>query len=107
MDLVADNKTCFGFCCAGSTNSDEDLLKADDEMGGGGILQTALVVGFGRWGGFCARHPLPVLAASAAVVVICCSGLAFLTILTDPVKLWSAPGSRARVERNLFNKEFG
>ncbi|KAM7293187.1 NPC intracellular cholesterol transporter 1 [Ixodes scapularis] len=90
-----------------STNSDEDLLKADDEMGGGGILQTALVVGFGRWGGFCARHPLPVLAASAAVVVICCSGLAFLTILTDPVKLWSAPGSRARVERNLFNKEFG
>ncbi|EEC13272.1 Niemann-Pick type C1 domain-containing protein, putative [Ixodes scapularis] len=84
-----------------------NLLKADDEMGGGGILQTALVVGFGRWGGFCARHPLPVLAASAAVVVICCSGLAFLTILTDPVKLWSAPGSRARVERNLFNKEFG
>uniref|UniRef100_V5I345 Putative cholesterol transport protein n=1 Tax=Ixodes ricinus TaxID=34613 RepID=V5I345_IXORI len=90
-----------------STNSDEDLLKADDEMGGGGILQTALVVGFGRWGGFCARHPLPVLAASAAVVAICCSGLAFLTILTDPVELWSAPGSRARVERNLFNKEFG
>ncbi|CAN8026837.1 unnamed protein product [Ixodes persulcatus] len=102
-----NNETCFGFCCAGSTNSDEDLLKADDEMGGSGIIQTALVVGFGSWGGFCARHPLPVLAASAAVVAICCSGLAFLTILTDPVELWSAPGSRARVERNLFNKEFG
>ncbi|CAN8003071.1 unnamed protein product [Ixodes pacificus] len=102
-----NNETCFGFWCAGSTNSDEDLLEADDEMGGGGIIQTALVVGFGCWGGFCARHPLPVLAASAAVVAICCSGLAFLTILTDPVELWSAPGSRARVERNLFNQEFG
>lgn len=90
-----------------SSSSDEELIGPDDEVLGDGIIQQAMVVGFGHWGGFCARHPLPVLAVSVVVVAVCCSGLALLTILTDPVQLWSAPESRARVERNLFNEEFG
>lgn len=95
----------YGDMSAGS--SDEELLNLKGPTTQGGRLERALVRGFAYWGGLCARHPFVVLAASVVFVVACCCGLLLFTIVTDPVELWSAPGSQARIERDLFNKEFG
>lgn len=99
-------------CCVNASPSDET---ADDmplyAKGGsaakGGRLQRALVAAFARWGWLCARWPLGVIAASLVFVAVCCAGLHFFTIRTNPVELWSAPKSRARLERDQFDKEFG
>ncbi|KAM9439657.1 NPC intracellular cholesterol transporter 1 [Clarias gariepinus] len=62
---------------------------------------------FSCWGSFCVRHPLPVILASVVLVVICCFGLKFMLLTTDPVELWSAPRSRARMEKQYFDEHFG
>ncbi|KAL1418221.1 hypothetical protein MTO96_026104 [Rhipicephalus appendiculatus] len=66
-----------------------------------------LVTQFANWGRLCARWPVTVVVTSLLAVAICCAGLAFFTIRTNPVELWSAPKSRARLEREQFNQEFG
>lgn len=35
------------------------------------------------------------------------SGILFIKITTDPVNLWAAPNSRARQEKDYFDKHFG
>ncbi|OQV22774.1 Niemann-Pick C1 protein [Hypsibius exemplaris] len=62
---------------------------------------------FFRWGLFCARRPAVVLLTAAMFLGFLCTGLAFFTITTDPVLLWSAPSSRARLEKNFFDEHFG
>ena len=37
----------------------------------------------------------------------CSSGLVFIQVTTDPVDLWSAPGSQARLEKEYFDTHFG
>ncbi|XP_041362124.1 NPC intracellular cholesterol transporter 1-like [Gigantopelta aegis] len=61
---------------------------------------------FTRWGTMCARYPKTVLAVSFVVIVIFSCGLVYFTVITDPVKLWSAPGSKAREEKNYFDNHF-
>lgn len=34
-------------------------------------------------------------------------GLRYMRITTDPVELWSAPHSRARLEKQYFDEHFG
>ncbi|MCI4390967.1 hypothetical protein PGIGA_G00129000 [Pangasianodon gigas] len=62
---------------------------------------------FSCWGSFCVRCPLLVILASIVLVVICCMGLKYTRITTDPVDLWSAPHSRARQEKQYFDEHFG
>uniref|UniRef100_A0A669QFW2 NPC1 like intracellular cholesterol transporter 1 n=1 Tax=Phasianus colchicus TaxID=9054 RepID=A0A669QFW2_PHACC len=62
---------------------------------------------FARWGAAVASHPVPVLAAAAAVTVGLAAGLHRLQLTTDPVELWSAPDSRARTEKEFFDRHFG
>ncbi|XP_017351116.1 NPC intracellular cholesterol transporter 1 [Ictalurus punctatus] len=62
---------------------------------------------FSCWGSFCVRCPLLVILLSVVLVVVCCMGLRYMRITTDPVELWSAPHSRARLEKQYFDEHFG
>jgi Niemann-Pick C1 protein len=46
------------------------------------------------------------LAATLCVIVVLCSGVTQLSLTVDPIKLWAAPTSRARIEREYFEKTF-
>ncbi|XP_064480279.1 NPC intracellular cholesterol transporter 1-like [Ornithodoros turicata] len=87
--------------------SDDSLLDLDDAEAKSGQLQRGIILGFTWWGRKCARCPYTVLLVSILVVVALSCGLFFFTVRTDPVELWSAPGSRARQERDQFNDYFG
>uniref|UniRef100_A0A8B9FQG5 NPCL1 protein n=1 Tax=Amazona collaria TaxID=241587 RepID=A0A8B9FQG5_9PSIT len=67
----------------------------------------ALARAFQRWGTLVAAHPLPVLAVAAVLVVGLSMGFRVLRLTTDPVELWSAPGSRARQEKAFYDLHFG
>ncbi|XP_041256950.1 NPC1-like intracellular cholesterol transporter 1 [Onychostruthus taczanowskii] len=54
-----------------------------------------------------ATRPVAVLAAAAAVAGGLSAGLVTLQLTTDPVELWSAPGSRARQEKEFHDRHFG
>lgn len=53
------------------------------------------------------RHPGCVVFFSVAFIAACSSGLVFIQVTTDPVDLWSAPGSQARLEKEYFDTHFG
>uniref|UniRef100_A0A8B9BJP9 NPC1 like intracellular cholesterol transporter 1 n=1 Tax=Anser brachyrhynchus TaxID=132585 RepID=A0A8B9BJP9_9AVES len=62
---------------------------------------------FRRWGTLVAGHPLPVLVVAAVVAAGLSAGMATLRLTTDPVELWSAPGSQARQEKAFYDEHFG
>lgn len=70
-------------------------------------LENCLRIAFTKWGSFCVRHPWLVIFFSVALIAVCCSGLKFMRITTDPVELWSDPQSQARREKNYFDTHFG
>ncbi|CAB1320074.1 unnamed protein product, partial [Coregonus sp. 'balchen'] len=61
---------------------------------------------FQAWGTLIASHPLKVLLASAVVIAAFATGLMHIELTTDPVQLWSAPNSRARMEKDFHDKYF-
>ncbi|XP_065515509.1 NPC1-like intracellular cholesterol transporter 1 isoform X3 [Lathamus discolor] len=67
----------------------------------------ALARAFQWWGMLVAAHPLPVLVVAVALVAGLSSGFRALRLTTDPVELWSAPGSRARQEKAFYDQHFG
>ncbi|XP_076437724.1 NPC intracellular cholesterol transporter 1-like [Babylonia areolata] len=67
-----------------------------------GVLERA----FTWWGTSCARRPFIVLTAGVAVAAGLACGLVLFDVITDPVMLWSAPDSRARVEKDYFDEHF-
>lgn len=73
----------------------------------GAWTETKLERMFNQWGRICTRHPIIVFCGGLLVSVICTCGLYFMQMTTDPVKLWSAPNSRARVEKDYFDSKFG
>lgn len=73
----------------------------------GAALEAHLRRLFERWGSFCVRHPGCVVFFSVAFIAACSSGLVFIQVTTDPVDLWSAPGSQARQEKEYFDTHFG
>lgn len=50
-----------------------------------------------------ARKPGVVLGAAGAIMLLLCSGLFFLSIESDPVKLWVSNGSQAAAEKEFFD----
>ena len=62
---------------------------------------------FYYWGSFVARYPWLILIAGAVVVIPLCFGILLMQITTNPVDLWSAPDSEARLEKNYFDEHFG
>ncbi|XP_007487676.1 NPC intracellular cholesterol transporter 1 isoform X1 [Monodelphis domestica] len=62
---------------------------------------------FTRWGSFCVRKPVLVIFLSLVFISVCCSGLVFMRLTTNPVDLWSAPSSQAHLEKEYFDTHFG
>ncbi|XP_055552357.1 NPC1-like intracellular cholesterol transporter 1 isoform X2 [Falco cherrug] len=62
---------------------------------------------FCRWGTLVALHPVVVLVVVVVVAGGLSAGLVTLQLTTDPVELWSAPGSRARQEKAFHDQHFG
>ncbi|XP_053427652.1 NPC intracellular cholesterol transporter 1 isoform X3 [Nycticebus coucang] len=62
---------------------------------------------FTHWGSFCVRNPGCVIFFSLVFITACSSGLVFIQVTTNPVDLWSAPGSQARLEKEYFDQHFG
>jgi Niemann-Pick C1 protein len=62
---------------------------------------------FTKWGTWCAKHPVLVLFISSWIIAGLSHGAFRLKIITDPVELWAAPGSRSRLEKDYFDSRFG
>ncbi|KAL5104238.1 NPC intracellular cholesterol transporter 1 [Taenia crassiceps] len=73
----------------------------------GAAVDSALFKGFSRLGLLISHYPVATLFFSAIFVAILCCGLMMFTVTTNPVDLWSDPGSRARSEKNYFDAHFG
>ena len=61
---------------------------------------------FTWWGTFAAKHPLPVIFLSIALVASLCTGVTKLEVTTDPIELWASSDSRCRVEKDFFDSQF-
>lgn len=61
---------------------------------------------FTRWGKFCATYPWLILLGGLIFVMCMGYGVTKLIVTTDPVELWASSHSRARVEREYFDKKF-
>ncbi|XP_013397957.1 Niemann-Pick C1 protein isoform X2 [Lingula anatina] len=62
---------------------------------------------FTKWGTFVARRPLVVLIIGLLLCVALGCGLLKLSVIVDPVQLWSAPKSVARTQKDYFDQHFG
>ncbi|BFZ21461.1 hypothetical protein BsWGS_24500 [Bradybaena similaris] len=72
----------------------------------GAKMEVFLETQFFRWGYLCARHPFIVTILALLLTGALVAGAALLTVTTDPVKLWSSPDSRARMEKDYFDAHF-
>uniref|UniRef100_A0A182NDR6 SSD domain-containing protein n=1 Tax=Anopheles dirus TaxID=7168 RepID=A0A182NDR6_9DIPT len=75
-------------------------------LGGFPAVNRTLVRLFTRWGTFCARNPVLILAVCSWIVGGLAFGIQYLIITTDPVELWAAPDSRSRQEKDYFDSRF-
>ena len=66
------------------------------------MLQTAFAV----WGKAFATHPTVALFAISYVIVALGYGITSLSITSDPIEIWAAPTSRARIEKDYFDSRF-
>lgn len=103
----------------GSINDDEtEVIRDEDKQPTDGLtccmayskigamFEIWIKVIFYKWGKFVASYWYIVFMGVAVVVIGLSCGLFFFKITTDPVQLWSAPTSRARLEKNYFDKNF-
>ena len=83
---------CFPFACV-------DRLGYHVELG--------IKKMFELWGLFAAKCWFIVIPCGLIVCVVLSVGLTKFQVTTNPVELWSAPSSRARMEKNYFDSHFG
>ncbi|SPO44003.1 related to NCR1 - transmembrane glycoprotein, involved in sphingolipid metabolism [Moesziomyces antarcticus] len=70
-------------------------------------LNQFLTRSFYKLGLFCASHPWLTFLAAAVFVGTANIGWKHFEVEVDPVRLWVAPGSTAKVQKDIFDKEFG
>uniref|UniRef100_A0A183CB79 SSD domain-containing protein n=2 Tax=Globodera pallida TaxID=36090 RepID=A0A183CB79_GLOPA len=58
------------------------------------------------YGRFVVQYPLQIFLLGLVPAVLASAGLTNIRLTTDPVELWSSPGSKAREERDFFNTHF-
>ncbi|XP_053872581.1 NPC intracellular cholesterol transporter 1 [Malaclemys terrapin pileata] len=90
-----------------SVNSRHDNGEASCGERLGERFENCLRLTFMSWGAFCVRNPRPVVLFSLVFIAMCCSGLVYIKLTTNPVDLWSAPSSQARKEKQYFDAHFG
>ena len=69
-------------------------------------MDRKLRVIFSSWGHWCSSHPFIVIIVCIIFVGVLAGGLKFYKVTKNPVDLWSAPGSRARKEKDLYDSKF-
>ncbi|BHF82700.1 NPC intracellular cholesterol transporter 1 [Sparganum proliferum] len=73
----------------------------------GASIQYGVSWFFHRQGALVARFPLVTLVVTCIVLAVLFCGFTRFRVTTDPIELWSDPMSRARLEKNYFDKHFG
>jgi Niemann-Pick C1 protein len=96
---LSDYKTAAG----GTILSERDVTRIENV---GAWLEHRLEAACSQYGQFCTQHPLFVFVVGLAVALVCSCGLIKVRFTTDPVELWSSPGSRARIEKQYFDDNF-
>lgn len=89
-------------------------LERNDNLSALGALQPRkyalnqlLTCTFYRLGLLCARHPWLTFILAAVFVGIANIGWKDFEVEVDPVRLWVAPGSTAKMQKDIFDQEFG
>ncbi|SPO23061.1 related to NCR1 - transmembrane glycoprotein, involved in sphingolipid metabolism [Ustilago trichophora] len=89
-------------------------LERNDNLSALGALQPRkyalnqlLTRSFYRLGLFCASHPWLTFMIAAVFVGVANIGWKDFEVEVDPVRLWVAPGSTAKVQKEIFDQEFG
>lgn len=52
-------------------------------------------------------RPTLVLALCSWAIAVCTYGILYLEVTSDPIKIWAAPASRSRIEKDYFEERFG
>lgn len=64
-------------------------------------------VNAGLFGEFLTRQSYLTTLFGVFLAVVCCSGLAFLSVTMNPVDMWAPPNSRTIQEKKYFDSHFG
>ncbi|KAL7054187.1 hypothetical protein AAHC03_026408 [Spirometra sp. Aus1] len=73
----------------------------------GAAIQYGVSWFFYRQGALVARFPIVTLVVVCMVLAVLCCGFTRFRVTTDPIELWSDPKSRARLEKDYFDTQFG
>ena len=73
----------------------------------GAKIENFLQTVFTKWGTCCARHSIIVIVLGIIVAGGLSAGITMFKVTTNPVELWSAKNSRARMEKDYFDSHFG
>ncbi|KAK0402230.1 hypothetical protein QR680_016217 [Steinernema hermaphroditum] len=125
LSMAAFGCLCFAGMCGSvfhyalrKTNDDEmDEFKPAigghfDESGIGYIgtfgawIDAHLHMRCANYGELCVRKPKQVLFFGLFTALFCSTGILMVRFTTDPVELWSSPGSLARKEKEFFDTNF-
>ncbi|XP_071451565.1 NPC intracellular cholesterol transporter 1 homolog 1b-like [Hetaerina americana] len=63
--------------------------------------------GFERFGKFIASYPFVALLVGIMLIVGLSYGVKYMEVTTDPVKIWAAPNSQSRLEKDFYDSHFG
>ncbi|XP_033180820.1 NPC intracellular cholesterol transporter 1 homolog 1b-like [Bombus impatiens] len=63
-------------------------------------------VAFTAWGKAFAKYPFTTLIICSYVILGLSYGMMYLSITSNPIEIWAAPTSRARLEKNYFDSHF-
>ncbi|XP_050474813.1 NPC intracellular cholesterol transporter 1 homolog 1b-like isoform X2 [Bombus huntii] len=63
-------------------------------------------VAFTAWGKAFAKYPFITLIICSCVILGLSYGMTYLSITSNPIEIWAAPTSRARLEKNYFDSHF-
>ncbi|XP_043263992.1 NPC intracellular cholesterol transporter 1 homolog 1b-like [Colletes gigas] len=61
---------------------------------------------FTVWGKAFAEYPIITLFTISYIILALSYGITRLSITSDPIEIWAAPTSRARIEKNYFDSHF-
>ena len=88
-NFTAENLSALGRCCQI-----------------GHYVERTIKLVFYHWGRFVAKFWFLVILVAVVIAGTLSFGLFFFAVTTDPVKLWSSPHSRARLEKNYYDENF-
>lgn len=70
-------------------------------------LNTVLRQGFYKLGYACASSPIITFFFASLFIGLLNSGWKYFEVETDPVRLWVAPGSESKLQKEFFDENFG